>query len=162
MAYESTTVSVSSSQEQIRKVLRAHGVSRVTFGEGQVPSGEGDGYAAVEFVDDDMLVRVYAPIRRPDEDDVRARARAARQNQDKAVAASLENEERRIWRVLHWTIKARMEAVEEGLETFAQAFLPHIVDPATDRTLWERLQPVIDSGALRLGGTGLRALAAGS
>lgn len=164
MAYETTTVSVSSSQEHIRKVLRAHGAVRTAFGESYEDIDDDTaGHAAVEFVHQDTLVRVFAPLRRPTAKVIADKVNRSRTKDRATIEADLaEQEAKRIWRVLHWTIKARMEAVEEGLETFEQAFLPHIVDPASGQTLWERIQPVIETGALRLGGPGLRALGAGS
>lgn len=163
MAYETTTVSVSSSQEHIRKVLRGHGAVRTAFGESFEDIDDQAGHAAVEFVHCDTLVRVYAPLRRPPAKLVSDKVNRSRtKDRDAIVEELVEQEAKRIWRVLHWTIKARMEAVAEGLETFEQAFLPHIVDPASDQTLWERIKPVIDAGAMRLGGAGLRALGAGT
>ena len=51
-----------------------------------------------------------------------------------------------------------MIAVEENVETFEQAFLAHLVNPATGRTLWQHIAPAIEEGAFRLGGSGLAAL----
>ena len=41
--------------------------------------------------------------------------------------------------MIAWTLRARLVAVEEGVETFEQAFLPHIVNPATGRTIYSEL-----------------------
>lgn len=68
-----------------------------------------------------------------------------------------EQEARRIWRVLHWGLKARMVSIDEGVETFEQAFLPHIVNPATDRTIFEDLA---SNGSIELPGS-VRLLPAG-
>ena len=38
-----------------------------------------------------------------------------------------------------WNLKARMVAVEEEVETFEQAFLPHLLNPQTGRTIYEQL-----------------------
>jgi len=40
-----------------------------------------------------------------------------------------EQEVRRLWRALALTIKAKLEAVDSGIETFEEAFMPHIVLP---------------------------------
>lgn len=61
-----------------------------------------------------------------------------------AVADTLEleareQEARRIWRVLAWNLKARLEAVEEGVETFEEAFLAHLLDETTGETVFEQL-----------------------
>ena len=38
-----------------------------------------------------------------------------------------------------WNLKARMVAVEENVETFEQAFLAHLLDPRSGRTIYEHL-----------------------
>jgi predicted DNA-binding protein (UPF0278 family) len=50
--------------------------------------------------------------------------------------------------VIAWNLKARLVAVEEGVETFAEAFLAHIIDPTSNRTIYEQLA---DTGAVELG-----------
>ena len=40
---------------------------------------------------------------------------------------------------MHWNLKARLEAVEEDVETFEQAFLSHLVNPGTNLTVWEEI-----------------------
>jgi hypothetical protein len=102
------------------------------------------------------------PMNPPDERWLRGKLQRARsKSRDDFVAEHYEQEERRIWRVLYWSIKARMEAVEEGVETFQQAFLAHLVDPSTNRTLWEQVRSSVEAGALQVGGPGLPALTAG-
>jgi len=46
-------------------------------------------------------------------------------------------EERRLWRCLVLVIKAKLEIVASGIETFDQAFLANIVTDG--RTIWEHL-----------------------
>lgn len=163
MPYETTKVPVSRSQEQIRALLRKHSAARIAFGE-SYDDAAGTGQAGVEFVHLDVLVRIYVPVRRPSASEAieRNRASGRRQSQAKAVENAMENEECRIWRVLHWSIKARMEAVEAGIETFEQAFLAHVVDPSSGRTLWSIIEPAVKAGAFQVGGAGLKALGAGS
>jgi hypothetical protein len=56
---------------------------------------------------------------------------------DSAVEAAWEKETRRLWRSLHACIKARLVAIEDGVETFEEAFFAHIVDPMSNRTMYE-------------------------
>ena len=71
---------------------------------------------------------------------MRAKAqRAHTRTADEIRDQLYEQEEKRIWRVLAWNLKARMVAVEEGLETFEEAFLPHLLDPRSGRTIYEHL-----------------------
>jgi hypothetical protein len=48
------------------------------------------------------------------------------------------------WRALLLCIKAKLESVEAGIETFEEAFLAHVVTP-DGRTVGEAIQPQIAS-----------------
>lgn len=52
-----------------------------------------------------------------------------------------------IWRSLVLTIKAKMESVSAGIETFDEAFMPHIVMP-DGKTISEHLLPQIERAYL--------------
>jgi hypothetical protein len=137
MAYESTSVPVERSQGQIRKLLSAAGASRLAFGE------ERDGaqrWAGVTFVVGTNGVRLRVPLNQVDEGEVSAKLRRSRtKTRDEIRDTLYEQEEKRIWRVLAWNLKARMVAVEENVESFEQAFLAHLLDPQTGRTVYEQL-----------------------
>lgn len=161
MAYETTTVPVDKSQGAIRQLLVKHGADQFTFGDGGGPVA----WAGIEFAHAGLLVRMRAPLK-VDEDELRQTWEKHRRNQGKKTEVEwrrqhVEQEQKRIWRVLHWTMKARLEAVEERVETFEQAFLAHIVDPATNRTLYERLQPALERGVFDVGGPGMLELGTG-
>jgi hypothetical protein len=161
MAYETTTVDVPKSQSAIRNQLLKAGADRVAFAE-QLTGP--DQSAGVEFLHRGLLVRVVCPIpTAPGKwlDDKVMKQRSGTKDRVDFARDWTAQESKRIWRVLHWSIKARMEAVDEGLETFEQAFLPHLVDPSTNRTLWDHLRPGIEGGAMCEGGGGLLAIEAG-
>jgi hypothetical protein len=151
-AYSSTEVQVEKSQGEIRKLLHAHGAANFSFGEGTF---EGTLWALVEFVHHDQLVRVRVPLKEPDPKAVQAKVqRAISRTKAQIVDEMVEQEARRIWRVLFHGLKARLVSVEEGVETFEQAFLAHLVDPASGHTIWEKAKGLIESGAMRQGGPG--------
>lgn len=158
MAYENTMVDASKSQTDIRKVLTRHGATGFRFSEYEAAEGCWD--VAIEFVMEDHLIRVTGTIAAVGAEVLAAKMKRARTKRTKAEheAELREQEMRRIWRVLHWTLKARMEAVEEGLETLVQAFLPHVVDPTTGQTLWHQIRASVEAGDIALGGRGLPAL----
>jgi len=56
---------------------------------------------------------------------------------DRKSKTGFESEERRLWRCLVLAIKAKLEIVSSGIETFDQAFLANIV--ADGRTIWEHI-----------------------
>lgn len=164
MAYESTSVSIESSQGSLRKLLSKNGANGFGFRESKInhPDLGETWVVGIEFTFDGSLVRMVVPCKPPDPKAIQAKARRARtKTADEIEYEMMDQEMRRIWRVLFYNTKARMEAVEEQVETFEQAFLAHLVDPATNQTLWQRMEPLMDTGAFKIGGSGLKGLGAG-
>src|SRR3954470_15776624 len=113
MAYESTSVPVERSQGQIRKLLSGAGASRLAFGEER--DDDGRRWAAVTFVLGSHGVRLPVPLKPVREKAVKAKHwRARTKTIDQVRDVLYEQEEKRIWRVLAWNLKARMVAVDEG------------------------------------------------
>jgi hypothetical protein len=138
MAYESTAIPVERSQGEIRKLLIRHQVAQLAFGEDRDETGQR--WAAVTFRHGAFAVRIRVPLKVIDERAVTAKyMRARSKSRDEVRDGLYEQEERRIWRVMAWNLKARMVAVEEEVETFEQAFLPHLLNPQTGRTVYEQL-----------------------
>lgn len=137
MAYETTKVAVEKSQSEIRKLLRGYGAEGYRFGE---DTQAGMTWASVEFVNQGYMVRMRVPLKPPEMEPLRKRAKNARtKTLEDIYEEAMDQEARRIWRVLFWNLKSRMEAVEEGVETFLEAFLAHVVNAATGRTVYEEL-----------------------
>lgn len=154
-AYATTTVRVERSQQEIRRLLMDNGAERLAFAEERE---SGRRWVSVTFAIGAHVVRVRVPLQPVDEDLVESRHRRARTRTREQIRDELyEQEERRVWRVLAWNLKARMVAVQEGLETFEEAFLAHILDPRTNATIFEQL---VEHGRVELG-TPLLALPAG-
>lgn len=152
-AYATTTVPVSRSQDEIRTVLRKHGAESFQFGEG---TREGQRMAGVEFTHKGVRVMMLVPIVPPTAAEVERIERSARKRR-----GWLDPEpwaEARIWRVIAWGLKARLIGVDEGVETFEQAFLPHIVNPKTGKTIYSELSEL---GRIDLEEMSLPALTAG-
>lgn len=159
MSYENTSVTVEKSQSDIRKVLRKYSADSITFGE-RIDADDVT-HIGVEFTYNETRVRLTAQIPPPDPKVIVSRSQRARTKTAGQIREELQEQEmKRLWRVLHWSIKVRMESIEEGLETFEQSFLPHIVDPASGRTVFDVISPALNAGALRLGGNGLKELTA--
>lgn len=147
MAYETTTVSVEKSQGAIRSLLVAHGAREFQFGESS--GADGVRLAAVGFVANGHAVRMRVPHKPINQRDLARRLTRARTKDRATIASEMEEQEaKRIWRVLHWNLKARMEAVQEGVETFEEAFLAHLLDERTGETIYETLAR---SGSIDLG-----------
>lgn len=138
-AYSGTNVPIEKSQAEIRTMLRRYGADSFSFGETR-------GHAEVQFRHGALAVRMRVPIRELTEDEIRAEPSLARQGVYKVLEQGVEVSARRVWRVLYWLLKTRMEAIEAGVETFAEAFLAHLLDPHTERTVYESM---VDAGAMR-------------
>ncbi len=152
-AYSTTEVAVEKSQGEVRKLLMGHGCANFSFAEG---THAGIIWAAVEFVSGDTRVRVQVPLKEPDPKVINVKLQRARTKTKAQIVDELvEQEARRIWRVLYHGLKARMVSVVEGVETFEQAFLAHLVDPVTNQTLWEAMREPIAAGVMRAGGCGM-------
>jgi hypothetical protein len=146
MAYETTTVPVEKSQGEIRKLLTSHGADRFAFGE--ETDSAGVRWAAISFAYAGHAVRMRVPHKPVDERAIRVKIMRARTKTSDDIRAELtEQEARRIWRVMAWNLKARLVAVEENDETFTEAFLAHLVNEQTGRTVYEELA---DTGRIEL------------
>lgn len=133
---EGTDVPVEKTRMEIERVLRKYGAD-------QFVSGYEPHRAAIMFVLRKRHVRFDIAI--PDSSDKQFhytgrgvwRTQAQRENAAQA-------EERRLWRVLLLTLKAKLEAVDAGLMPFDQEFLAHIVLPS-GQTTFEWLGPQIEN-----------------
>jgi hypothetical protein len=126
-----TQVTTAKSRADIEELIRQHGaLSYMT--------GLTDGHAIIAF--ETVERRVLIRLRLPDPNDQAIQfttSGKARSNQE--GAAALKREERRRWRALFLALKARFVAIAEGIETFDEAFLAHIV-AADGMTVGDHLQ----------------------
>lgn len=121
MTYASTTtVSVEKSRMEIEQLLRKAGATSFVAGWDQ-------GYSAIQCIIKGRTVRfrVNMPLREEHKKDGRGRMRTGTQ-----VTAAVEQAERSRWRALFLVIKAKLEAVEQGIETFEESFLANMVLPS--------------------------------
>lgn len=139
VAYETTRVPVPRSQQDIREMLLSYGGDGFSL-------GEGPDFAQIEFAAQGFLVRMRVRKRPNGPELVEAFQQKRKGRRAEAEAQAGEWEAQRVWRVLFWSLKARLIAVEEGLETLTEAFLAHMVDPDSGRTVYEAMT---ESGALK-------------
>ncbi len=133
MYAEKTRVPVSQSRAEIEKLLERHKAKQY---------GTAVDYdlqkARVQFRLDDRVIRFTITL--PNEKKL---GRAER----------YERAERQIWRALLLVIKAKLESVENQIESFEEAFMAHIVMP-NDQTVAEIIRPQIaesyKSGKMKL------------
>lgn len=131
MAYaEGTSVDPSRTRAELETLIEKHGATSYGWGK--------DGQAAqVYFAMRDR--RILFRIQLPDRADVK-RTPTGKHRAFDSIDRALEQETKRRWRALLLVVKAKLESVEGGIETFDQAFLSHFV-MADGRTLSEALVP---------------------
>ena len=115
-----TTVAVERSKAEIERLVTKAGATR--FAQGTEP-----GVALVFF--DLGARRVRFRIELPDVDDVK---NPKRKEAATALAKKIEQARRARWRALTLVIKAKLEAIEQGIETIEEAFLAQLVLPNGD------------------------------
>lgn len=120
---EGTEVTAERSKAEIERTL-------TRFGADQFMYGWRDTSAAIAFRAHGRHIRFLLPM--PTDEDLRgSRSKDAK-----------ERETRRRWRALALCIKAKLESVATGIETFEESFMAHVVMP-NGQTLAEHAQPLI-------------------
>ena len=116
MSYEGTRVSLSDSQNGIRKLVYAHKGTGVSF----LSQPPREGFEAlVSLQEISYHIRVMATCKK---------------------TSDREQEERRVWRVLFWHLKAMFEAADSGVIAVEDIIMPYIVTP-DGRTIAEHIAP---------------------
>jgi len=136
-----TAVSVSQTEGEIRGMLLRYGAS--AFATGWLA-----GKAYVLFEAQERRIRFELAMPTPD-DPMFTPKRGKRSPAERAKVC--EQEHRARWRALSLVIKAKLESVATGIESFEEAFLAHIVtnDGATfGQLLASRVAEIATSGRL--------------
>lgn len=132
-----TKVPVSRTRDEIERTLTRFGASAFAYG------WQGDDRAIIEFATHDRRVRFELPL--PSRGERRFTHTATGQRRaSAAIEKEWEQGVRQRWRALLLTIKAKLEAIESGIETFEQAFLAWVVLP-DGRTVAEHTGPAIEA-----------------
>lgn len=141
--FEDTSVAVSRSQEQIRRLLRDAGASGVQFSE--------------EWSDPPAFyVRFLWTMAAPDADAqgvtqaVRLRVNPLTESH-KGVSKSVEQRERQAWRGIAHYLEGTIKAATFGLIRFEDIFLSFMELEPMGRTIGETVIPQIERGQLALG-----------
>lgn len=125
MYAKGTTVSVAKSKMEIERILAKYKADQ--FG---IAVDNSQQRAAIHFRIQKWIVRFELQLPSSREDDRKVMQR---------------------WRALVLTVKAKLESIESNIETFEEAFLPHIVMPDGKRfTDWiqPQLQEMRESGKM--------------
>lgn len=131
----STDVPAERSEMDIKRVLRMHGADTVA-------TVETNGRAQVlfEMKGRRIVFALELPDRRSHEFTHHSRGARTAASADAVYDQAV----RQRWRALHLVIRARLEAIEAGIETFEEAFLAHIQLPSGE-TVGQATAPAIDA-----------------
>lgn len=139
MAYaENTAVSVDKSIGEIVALIRKAGAERIA-------QAEEPGYIAIQFFLQDRLLRFKVLF--PTLDDIPTRTSNFRALTSNQRSERLAQRHRQRARALLLVIKAKLESVESGVETFEEAFLANVVMP-DGQTIGDKALPVIEQAYL--------------
>jgi hypothetical protein len=114
-----TTVKPDKTRAEIEKTLECYGATGFAYGTEL-------GRAMIGFQTKERRIRFLLPLAPP----------------PRSTQAQAEQFVRSRWRALLLAIKAKLEAVEAGIETFDEAFLSHIVMP-NGQTMAEHALPYV-------------------
>lgn len=129
---EQTTVPSDRSRAEIERTLTRYGATTFQY-------GWTDGRAVIGFAMKDRQIRFVLPL------PARAEFTKTPTGKDRAssqVTKSHAQAERQRWRALALMVLAKLEAVEAGIVTFEEEFLPHTVLPS-GRTVFEEIAPAV-------------------
>ena len=119
MAYETTEVAVSKSQDAIRKLIYAHKGTGVML----ISKPPAEGFEAfVEIEETPYHIRIMAKCKTVKKQDKNWRTRS-----ESTMIALIDQENRRVWRVLYWHLKAMFEAADAGVIDVRNIIMPYVV-----------------------------------
>lgn len=130
-----TVVSVEKSRAEIETTLRRYGATAFI-------SGYEGPCALLGFEAKGRRLRFILPMPQATDKNLRHNGRG-RLLSPTDIDKNVKAEERRRFRALCLVIKAKLEAVESGIETFENAFLANIVVPGTSTTIGDWAAPQI-------------------
>lgn len=119
-----TRVPVEKTKYEIETILRRYKADKFVSGWGQ-----NDAYVA--FSCRNLLIKFVVPL--PDQNSKRFTfTERGKRRPPHLCSAEYEQATRSVWRSLLLCIKAKLESIEAGIETFEEAFLAHVVLPGGD------------------------------
>ena len=131
-----TSVPVERSKAEIMGILDRYGCDGISTHQTQLAWG-------IEFIVHKRRVRFA--VEHPDSDDPKYSVTPSgkRKRDPRSKNKAWEQDLRQIYRSLALIIKAKLEYVESGHTIFEREFMANIVDPVTNKTMGEVVEPLI-------------------
>lgn len=129
-----TRVPVDRSRHEIETILERYGADSFAYATRR-------GHAMIEFDAHHRRIRFVMQLPDPADHEF-TRTPTGKTRAQTAAREAYETATRQRWRALALLVKAKLEAVESGIVTFEDEFLPHTMLPS-GRTVAEEMQPQI-------------------
>lgn len=129
---KTTTVSTDRSRAEIEETLERYGATCFAY------MRDSEKFA-VAFELRDRRIRFEVSVPTPDE---YRKTNSGRRRSESSAQDAYSQALRQRWRALVLVIKAKLESVDSGIETFEEAFMPHLVLP-NGKTVSQWLVPQI-------------------
>jgi len=134
-AYSSTSVPIAKSQEGIRKMIYAHKGRGLML----ISHAPREGFEALMQINNvEYRVRIMATCKIETH-----RGPGYTRKSSGQIEKQTEQEERRVWRVLYWHLKALFESSDSGVIDIRDVIMPYVVMP-NGETLSERIMPQLE------------------
>lgn len=130
-----TTVDASQSRDEIERTLERYGASSFAYSK-----METEAVIIFDMHDRRVMFRLPLPARSQFTQTETGRSRKSQNAIDEAYQQAV----RQRWRALALVIKAKLESIESGIETFDEAFMPHILLPGGKQTISAWMVPQIE------------------
>lgn len=130
-----TDVPIERSRNELESTLKRYGAD--AFGYAWDDAADGGRAVTIHFRAKGYYIRFRLSL--PTHKEM-ARTETGKGRSIPAIHSAVEAEERRRWRALNLVVKAKLEAVDLGIETFEQAFLANLMLP-DGRTVGEWVAP---------------------
>jgi len=142
-----TTVAPENSRAEIERVLKRYGADGFQY------ATQGN-RAGVAFTVNKIMVKISLTLPSEADDEIRL-DRWGGVDYESRIKNRLDQALRQRWRALFLVVKAKLESVESGIETFEEAFMPHMVIPTGEhagKTVGEIMLPTftraLESGVM--------------
>ncbi len=132
----STKVPVNNSKNEIEHTLKRYGSSGFMYANDEDDQGT---FIAIAFKVDGRGIKMCMRMPDPKADEF-SKDNRGRDLAPSVVESRIQQDERRRWRSLTLIVKAKLEAVDSGVATFDQEFMPYMVLPS-GKTISEELLP---------------------
>jgi hypothetical protein len=133
-----TDVSADRTRSELERLLVAHGATGFGFG-----WDSGDSRQHVVFRLADRMIKLTVPVPDPADPAIYLTPTGRRRSKGQ-IAEQVQAEFRRRWRSLLLVTKARLVAVQDGVQTLEEAFMADVILP-DGSTVGEWLHPQLDT-----------------